>query len=160
MKQGTLRVGSALSALMVAGALGACGDNGVDELDVDGPAVQTTDSELGTILADAEGRTLYLFTEDSPGTSTCVDECLEAWPAVGGDVEAAGEVDPDLLGTIERPDGTTQATYNDWPLYYYADDAAPGELNGQGVNDVWWVVTPEGSPIEEMPEDDDGGVGY
>jgi predicted lipoprotein with Yx(FWY)xxD motif len=113
----------------------------------EGVTVMTAESDLGTILVDGEGRTLYLFTNDSPGVSNCEGGCLAAWPPLLGEPEAGTGADGALLGTLVRDDGTTQVTYNDWPLYYWAQDAAPGETTGQGVNDVWWVVSPEGEPI-------------
>lgn len=111
--------------------------------------VMTAESDLGTILVDADGMTLYLFTNDTQGsgTSTCEDDCLTAWPPVEGEPEAGEGVDDSLLGSIERSDGTVQATYNDWPLYYFAQDAAPGDVNGQAVNEVWWVISPDGEAI-------------
>jgi predicted lipoprotein with Yx(FWY)xxD motif len=112
--------------------------------------VMTADSDLGTILVDGEGMTLYLFTNDSPGVSTCEGGCLDAWPPLLGEPEAGAGANADLLGTIERSDGTTQVTYNDWPLYFWAQDSAPGDATGQGVNEVWWVVSPEGEAIEQV----------
>jgi predicted lipoprotein with Yx(FWY)xxD motif len=94
--------------------------------------------------------TLYLFTNDSPGVSTCEGGCLDAWPPLLGEPEAGAGANADLLGTIERSDGTTQVTYNDWPLYFWAQDSAPGDATGQGVNEVWWVVSPEGEAIEQV----------
>ncbi|WP_153398886.1 COG4315 family predicted lipoprotein [Ornithinicoccus halotolerans] len=125
----------------------------------EGPEVTAAETELGTILVDEDGMTLYLFTQDSPGQSVCEDDCLEAWPPLEGEPTAGEGVDDSLLGSIERSDGTVQATYGDWPLYYFAQDMGSGDVNGQGVNDVWWVVDPAGEPIQTMPgeEDDDGG---
>jgi predicted lipoprotein with Yx(FWY)xxD motif len=113
--------------------------------------VATTDSEFGTILVDGEGMTLYLFTQDTPNTSTCFDQCLEAWPILEGEPTAGEGVDESLLGSIERDDGTVQATYNEWPLYYFAQDQAPGDTTGQAVNDVWWVIDTEGAAITTAP---------
>jgi predicted lipoprotein with Yx(FWY)xxD motif len=109
--------------------------------------VATADTDLGTILVDGERRTLYLFMPDAQGASTCVDSCAATWPALPG--PAAGDgVDEALLGTADRPDdGSAQATFNSWPLYYFASDAAPGDTNGQGVGDVWYVVDAEGNPV-------------
>ena len=62
-----------------------------------------------------------------------------------------GAVDGSLFGTAARPDdGSEQATYNDWPLYHYAGDAEPGDTNGQGVNDVWFVVGADGSLVRTV----------
>ena len=120
---------------------------------VTGPAtVEVSESaEFGPILVDAEGMSLYLFTNDTQnsGTSTCVDDCLANWPPLltDGDPVAGEGVDETLLGTITRDDGTTQVTYNGWPLYYYAEDTAAGDTNGQGVGDVWFLVTPAGEAV-------------
>ena len=115
-----------------------------------GVTVDATESDLGTILTDEEGRTLYVFLSDSEGESTCYDDCAQTWPALEteGDPQAGEGADASLLGTTEREDGALQATYNEMPLYYYADDAEPGETNGQGVGDVWFVVSTAGEPIQ------------
>jgi len=107
-------------------------------------ALTVADSALGEILVDGEGNTLYLFTPDEAGPSVCNDNCAAAWPPVTEPVEAGAGIDAALLGTAVRDDGATQATYNSWPLYYFASDAAPGDTNGQGLNDVWYVINPTG----------------
>ena len=114
-----------------------------------GVTVATTESDLGTILTDAEGRTLYVFLNDTEGESTCYDDCAQSWPALEteGDAQAEEGVDASLLGTSERQDGALQVTYNGMPLYYFANDSGPGQTNGQGVGDVWYVVSPEGEPV-------------
>jgi len=108
-------------------------------------------ADFGQILVNGEGTSLYLFTNDTQdsGTSTCADDCLAKWPALlsDGDPVAGEGVDETLLGTITRDDGTTQVTYNGWPLYYYAEDTAAGDTNGQGVGDVWFLVTPAGEAV-------------
>jgi predicted lipoprotein with Yx(FWY)xxD motif len=108
-------------------------------------------SDLGDILTDAEGMTLYMFMPDENGEPTCYDDCAATWPPLEaeGDPIAGDGVDRSLLGTVERTDGAAQVTYNDMPLYYFAPDEAAGDTNGQGVGDVWWVVSPSGDPITE-----------
>lgn len=81
------------------------------------PTVQVAASELGDILTDADGRTLYLFIPDGQGPSVCNDGCAAAWPPLTGEPVAGDGTDAALFGTAERADGTTQATYNGWPLY-------------------------------------------
>jgi len=106
------------------------------------------DDELGEFLVDNDGLALYLFTTDTGDTSTCYDACATSWPPLltdTADVAASGSVDATLIGTSERTDGTTQVTYGGHPLYYYMDDDEPGETEGQGVNNVWFVVNPDGS---------------
>lgn len=111
-----------------------------------GTTVAMAESDLGSILVDAEGNTLYLFMPDAQGDSTCYDDCATNWPALTGEASAGDGVDASLLGTTERTDGEIQATYNGWPLYYFANDAAPGDVNGQGVGDVWFVLDAAGEP--------------
>jgi predicted lipoprotein with Yx(FWY)xxD motif len=106
------------------------------------------ENDLGSVLTDADGNTLYLFDPDAQGESVCYDQCETAWPPLVADATAGEGVDEALLGTAPRTDGSTQVTYNGWPLYYFANDAAPGDINGQGVNDVWWVVDAAGDAIK------------
>jgi predicted lipoprotein with Yx(FWY)xxD motif len=115
---------------------------------------------VGEILVDADGRTLYMSTHDEQGrASACAAECLADWPALEGSVSAGDGVDTGLIGTITRGDGTVQATYAGWPLYYSAEDTSAGDLNGQGVKDSWYVVSPEGDIITRAPASGGGG-GY
>ena len=123
----------------------ACGD---DDTASDAPEVRIADSALGGILTDADGNTLYLFVPDGRGASVCNDDCADAWPPLLGSVSAGDGVDDSLLGTAARDDGGEQATYNGWPLYYFAADTATGDTNGQGVNDVWWVISAAGDAIQ------------
>lgn len=103
-------------------------------------------STLGSFLVDANGMTLYLFTKDTPNTSNCSGGCATAWPPLltNGAPTAGTGVNASMLGTTTRADGTTQVTYNGWPLYYYAQDKAAGDTNGEGVGSVWYVITPGG----------------
>ena len=110
-------------------------------------AVVLASSSLGEILTDQDGNTLYLFVPDAQGPSVCNDGCAAAWPPLVGGVVAGDGVDVSLLGTATRDDGSEQVTYNGWPLYYYVDDAEPGDTNGQGVNDVWFVLSATGDAI-------------
>jgi len=107
-------------------------------------------SDLGDILVDGEGRTLYIFTPDNKGPSTCTDVCRQGWPALHAPATAGTGVTASLLGTAARPDdGTAQATYNGWPLYYFSGDTAPGQTHGQGVIDSWYVIDATGTPIDK-----------
>ena len=142
---------------------GSGGDQGMDDdgAPADSAEVTTAESDLGTILVDSEGMTLYLFTQDSPGTSVCTGECLANWPALEGEPTAGAGVKEDLLGSIEREDGTVQATYADWPLYYFVQDSESGDVTGQGVEDVWYVLAPDGQMITDgAPEQEGSRPGY
>ena len=112
-----------------------------------GGLVTVADSALGSILVDGDGNTLYLFTPDNQGESVCYDQCEAAWPPLVDPIEAGDGITASLLGTAPRTDGSDQITYNGWPLYYFANDTAPGDTNGQGINDVWYVLAPEGDAI-------------
>jgi predicted lipoprotein with Yx(FWY)xxD motif len=105
--------------------------------------------ELGSFLVDEKGMTLYLFTKDTPNTTVCYDKCAIAWPPLltNGDPVAGDGVDASMLGTTTRTDGAIQVTYNGWPLYYYEKDKAPGDVIGQNVGDVWFVISPAGEMI-------------
>jgi predicted lipoprotein with Yx(FWY)xxD motif len=108
-------------------------------------------SQLGSILVDQNGMTLYLFLNDTQGagTSACSGGCAAIWPALAATSPTAGTgVDASKLGTITRSDGTMQVTYNGWPLYLYAPDTKPGDTNGQGVKSVWYVVAPSGDAVK------------
>src|SRR3974390_292514 len=89
----------------------------------------------GKALVGRDGRTLYLFQADKNGTSACTEACAAAWPpyTVTGAPQAGSGVSQALLGTITRPDGTMQLTYNGHPLYYFTADAAGGTARGQGL---------------------------
>ncbi len=107
--------------------------------------VLSSSEELGDFLVGPEGFTLYLFAIDEEGASSCVDACAENWPPLtvaANEVLTAGESIEGELATIEREDGTLQVTYNGVPLYYWVNDAAPGDTTGHEVNDVWFVVAP------------------
>ncbi|MFB6611870.1 hypothetical protein ACFCVO_16195 [Agromyces sp. NPDC056379] len=110
----------------------------------------TADSDLGEIVVDGEGMTVYMFDNDTQGAdaSSCEGECATNWPAVTTESDAP-EVEgvTGEIGTITGVDGSTQVTLNGWPLYYFAGDSASGDTNGQGVNNVWWVLTPAGEKI-------------
>jgi predicted lipoprotein with Yx(FWY)xxD motif len=104
------------------------------------------DATLGSFLVDAKGMTLYLFTQDTPNTSNCYNSCATYWPPLlttGAPVAGTG-LTASMLGTTSRTDGTTQVTYNGWPLYYYLGDKAAGDTKGENVQNVWFVITPAG----------------
>lgn len=107
-------------------------------------------ADYGDYLTDAAGNAMYIYLNDTNGVSNCTGDCATNWPAVTVDANLdPSTLSPDLdaskLGTIQRDDGSMQLTYNGWPLYYYAADAAAGEVTGQGMGDVWYLVTPMGT---------------
>ncbi len=112
-------------------------------------AITVGATELGDVLVDEGGLTLYGFTDDSDGSPTCTDACADAWPPVivdGPDLPAG--LDPALYSVAERPDGAFQLQAGIWPLYRFAGDAGPGDINGQASGNVWFAVAPDGSLID------------
>ena len=165
------RTRSALLALPLAFiALAACSDDGYDK---GGTAASTTadasgatpttptdasggvtialaDNSLGKVLVDGEGRTLYLFTKDTPTVPACVGECLSNWPPLpGATAPTLGDgLSAQDFGTISLSDGSLQITFFGHPLYFFAGDPSPGDTNGQGVGSSWYVVDAEGNAIK------------
>ena len=143
---------------VVPAAPAAAAPAGLDAPVATQPAVLTLGrtSEHGPFIADAGGRALYLLEADPQGASNCYDACAQAWPpylSPAGTPRAGAEgVQPTLIGTIQRRDGSTQVTYGGHPLYYYAKDQGPGQATGQDVTDQWgewYLVTPQGKALEE-----------
>jgi predicted lipoprotein with Yx(FWY)xxD motif len=121
-----------------------------------GTTVAVASSKLGDILVDADGRTLYAFTKDKGDQSACTGNCATNWPALTGTATAGTGVQASLLSTSMQADGTDQVTYGGKPLYHFAGDAKPGDTNGQGVGNVWFVLTANGELVKEKA----AGGGY
>jgi predicted lipoprotein with Yx(FWY)xxD motif len=109
-------------------------------------------SDLGKILDNSDGRTLYLFAKDSGGKSACTDACASAWPplrASGKPTVSAG-ASASIVGTTPRSDGQPQVTYRGHPLYTYTGDQNPGDTNGQGLTAFgggWFALSPAGVQV-------------
>ncbi|NVK07933.1 MAG: hypothetical protein HWD89_02700 [Tenacibaculum sp.] len=102
------------------------------------------DTTHGKYLTDASGMTLYFFSNDSKMTSECIEGCLDAWPVFyESNLELDNVLESNDFGTITRKDGAKQTTYKGWPLYYYVGDNSKGDINGDGVNQVWYVAKPD-----------------
>lgn len=109
--------------------------------------------DLGSILVDSEGRTLYDFHKDK-GTSTCYGACAQTWPPLltEGEPQAKGGASTGMLGTTKRNDGTVQVTYAGHPLYTFTGDKKPGEANGNDVDAFgaeWYALQPNGQEPED-----------
>ncbi|MGW8331823.1 SCO0930 family lipoprotein [Streptomyces sp. NPDC055897] len=103
--------------------------------------------ELGKVVTDSAGFTLYRFDKDtaSPPKTNCEGDCAKAWPAVPADgVTAAAGTDASKLGSVTRADGTRQLTIGGWPMYRYAKDVNPGDTNGQNLGGTWHAAAPDG----------------
>ncbi len=115
--------------------------------------VSVRDSKLGSILTDEAGMTLYMFTPDRRNVSNCEGPCLVAWPPFMlkageslDDVALPANMRRSLLGVAMRFDGSRQVTYSGWPLYYWARDKVAGDVTGQWVGGVWFVLNADGVP--------------
>lgn len=152
-----MRTRIALAALpLLALSLAACGAGSEPSGGAAGAAkkdqqpvraeVKVVQSDLGPILADQDSNTLYAFVKDKGGKSACAADCLATWPALTSKKPAtAGEgTDAALLTTITGSESGSQARYGEWPLYYYAADVTPGDVNGQGVDGEWFVIKADG----------------
>jgi predicted lipoprotein with Yx(FWY)xxD motif len=119
-------------------------------------SLATTEHDLyGVYLVTDRGRAVYLFTADEGDTSACDETCAINWPPVAVEsvdaMQTASEIDPSLLATIERTEGTVQLTYNGHPLYYFVRDAPMGEPQGHEIESYggeWYLVTPAGEQVE------------
>jgi predicted lipoprotein with Yx(FWY)xxD motif len=114
--------------------------------------VKVAKTNLGRILVDSSGRTLYLFKKDTGRKSTCYGQCAEFWPPLkaGGKPKAGSGVRASKIGTTKRRDGTRQVTYNGHPLYLFAQDTKRGDTNGEGIKAfgaLWWAVSPAGTQV-------------
>lgn len=126
---------------------------GDDDDDPYGPAPTETTTAVtggetapsGDASADADAD---VATGESEGEPTCVDDCAGTWPPALVDGEPNfGDLDASVFTVVEHPEGS-QLKAGDWPLYTFASNTAPGDVNGQGVGDVWLAVAPDGSLIE------------
>jgi predicted lipoprotein with Yx(FWY)xxD motif len=112
--------------------------------------VQLRESKFGKVLFAGNGRVLYLFTSDTPGTSNCSGECAAAWPPfyARGRLVAGDGVNRKLLGRTTRPDGRKQVTYKGHPLYFYVHDPRGQVLcnNVQEFGGTWYALNAAGDP--------------
>ena len=120
--------------------------------------------DLGTVLVDAQGRTLYLFEKDSGTQSACFGACASYWPplSASGKSTAGNGLDASLLGTTPRSDGGAQVTYNGHPLYRFSGDQKPGDTNGEGLTDFggsWFALSAAGDQVSS-PASTSSASGY
>ena len=160
MRPGWLRRSAPVLAAAIAGSalLSACNNQSVTTLS----SPPTTDATLtltiqhspaGPILATGQGYTLYDFLPDTPHHSACLnDGCVFQWPPLilTGPIHVGNGVNRALVGTLNRPDGSTQVSYGGHPLYTYNLDVRPGLITGQAIDQdggPWYVISPKGAEI-------------
>jgi predicted lipoprotein with Yx(FWY)xxD motif len=152
------------AAALVGAAVASCGGSGHSGAVTTAGAATTVTGVLGTastplgrVLVDHGGRTVYVLTADGPGSSRCDAACLRIWPPVPAPRGAApapvGGI-PARLGVARSSGGAVVLTAAGRPLYTFAQDTAPGQVNGQrkhGFGGTWYVVSPSGAPITSAP---------
>jgi predicted lipoprotein with Yx(FWY)xxD motif len=124
--------------------------------------VGVENSNLGKILDNGQGRTLYLFQADTGTTSNCSGACATEWPPLTSTKPTVGKgASASMVGTTKRSDGKTQVTYNGHPLYTFAGDNSPGDTSGQGVNafgGLWYALSPAGKQVTASGSNNGGGI--
>lgn len=100
---------------------------------------------LGAVLTNADGRTLYIFTNDTAGKSVCNDSCATAWPPVLADAAPTVAGATGEFSLVTRDDGRKQVAFNGKPLYTYAGDQKAGDATGEGVGGVWFAAKASGT---------------
>ncbi|SFF47304.1 Predicted lipoprotein with conserved Yx(FWY)xxD motif [Actinacidiphila alni] len=153
MRTRTALIAAPLASLALL-TLSACGgdDGSKDSGDkaASNVSVKVADSDLGKVLVDQSGRTLYAFAKDKDNKSNCDAACIAVWPALTSHSATAGSGAAEkLLGKAEQTKGVEQVTYGQWPLYYYVGDAVPGDVNGQGMDGVWFAVGADGKLVKK-----------
>ncbi|ASN52984.1 hypothetical protein [Sinomonas sp. R1AF57] len=101
------------------------------------------------IIVDEKGMTVYYYTRDNKGAtvSACTGGCITLWPPVISSESPKLDGVTATVGSIKTPDGKNQVTLNGMPIYYYQKDTGPGQVNGQAVAGVWYVVGADGTMI-------------
>jgi len=144
------RRGLALVAAVLAALVGVAAAAAAIHLGSGAVSVKLRKTGLGSVLVDARGRTLYMYTHDKRGTSACYGGCASAWPPLLSKTKtptAAAGLRKTLLGTTKRKDGKLQITYARHPLYTFAFDKKAGQVTGQGYGSSWYVVAASGKVI-------------
>ncbi|MGW5852493.1 SCO0930 family lipoprotein [Streptomyces sp. NPDC055254] len=182
MKRGTTLAAAAIAVVLGATACGPTGDKAADTAQPAGAAAAQDsypapaadgagatsagqlavagNEQLGPVLTDSAGLTLYRFDKDTaePSKSNCDGDCAKTWPVVAaGDAVAAAEMDPALLGEVVRTDGSKQLTVAGWPAYRFNKDTKAGDVNGQGVGGVWFSFAPDGKKAAKPAPGAGGG---
>src|SRR5438128_123282 len=155
------RIPLVIGAAVLSGVLSACGSSGGSSPSGTTPSNPTSTratvalgtTNLGSVLVDDRGRTLYQLSSDKPNQPACVGSCLSVWrplTVATGAQPKAGTGVTGALGVLTRADGTRQVTIGTHPLYTYSGDTSTGEANGQQImsyGGIWYVVTAVGAPV-------------
>jgi len=166
----TFLAGAAAVPLIALAVAGCGGNNGNDNASANNAPASNTPTtaasssgssgtvdvasagDLGSVLVNSQGRTIYMFQRDTGTTSTCFGACASAWPPVraNGTPTVGSGANASMIGTTPRSDGKPQVTYNGHPLYLFAEDQNPGDTNGEGLTAFggsWFAVSPAGTQV-------------
>ena len=117
-----------------------------------------------TIIVNKAGWTLYHLTSEKSKKFVCTGSCATIWPpltvAKGTKPVAGPGITKSKLGTIKRPDGRIQVTYYGMTLYRYSADSKAGQTNGEGIQNIWYAVSPSGALVKKAARSSTGGGGY
>ena len=165
-----MRITALLALLAVSAVLAACGsgssygggsksDGSTSSSTGEAKAVSSAEkAKVGSVIVDAQGRTLYRFTAEAQGVPVCTGDCVGTWPPA---LASSSTGLPKHVATVKRPDGgQLQLTYDGHPLYRYAGDQSTADANGEGVGGQWYVVKAGGGSQSEQPSGAKGSYGY
>jgi predicted lipoprotein with Yx(FWY)xxD motif len=167
-----MRITALLALLAVSSVLAACGGSSYGGSDKDSSSSSSASdaksavvasakkAKVGSVIVDAQGRTLYRFTAEAQGVPVCTGECVGTWPPA---LASSATGLPEHVATVKRPDGgKLQLTYDGHPLYRYAGDQTKADANGEGVGGQWFVVKAGAgeSRSSEQPSGGKGNYGY
>jgi predicted lipoprotein with Yx(FWY)xxD motif len=153
MKVRKMTSGALIGALLI--GIASCSKNDKQQMPVQQKEITLqTSATLGSYLVDKSNRTLYFFSNDPNGQDSCTGGCQAYWPIFNVDNLTADKLGSGLsisdFGSIRSVSGKNQLTYKGWPLYYFAPPVngtnvqeAPGQTQGEGVNNVWFVAKPD-----------------
>jgi predicted lipoprotein with Yx(FWY)xxD motif len=172
-----MRITALLALLAVAAVLAACGSgssygggsstsgsspsaSGSASGAQSGAVASAKKANVGSVIVDAQGRTLYRFTAEAQGVPVCIGDCVATWlPALASSASGL----PKHVATVKRPDGgKLQLTYDGHPLYRYAGDQSKADANGEGVGGQWFVLKSVGGAPSKpaQPSSAKGSYGY
>jgi predicted lipoprotein with Yx(FWY)xxD motif len=163
-----MRIAALLALLAVSAVVAACGSgssygggsksDGSSSAGAARSAVVSSaeKAKVGSVIVDAQGRTLYRFTAEAQGVPVCTGDCVDTWPPA---LASSSTGLPKHVATVKRPDGgQLQLTYDGHPLYRYAGDQSKADANGEGVGGQWFVVK-AGGESKSQSEESSGGEG-
>jgi predicted lipoprotein with Yx(FWY)xxD motif len=164
-----MRITALLALLAVSSVLAACGGSSYGGSDKGSSSSSSASdaksavvasakkAKVGSVIVDAQGRTLYRFTAEAQGVPVCTGECVGTWPPA---LASSATGLPEHVATVKRPDGgKLQLTYDGHPLYRYAGDQTKADANGEGVGGQWYVVKAGGGESQSQSEQPSGGKG-